>query len=62
MVKTNSGQWRTAVFDLCDADLANRDLGADMRIADWGDGAETIHRVALTLLSPAECPQGTSGR
>jgi hypothetical protein len=56
VTKTNSGQWRTALFTLCDAYLANRMHDADLRIADGADGAETIRRVTLTLLSPAPCP------
>ena len=39
-----------------DADCANRDLGADLRISDAYDGPETIQRVTVTLLSPAPCP------
>jgi hypothetical protein len=54
--KASTGGWKTAVFTLCDAYFANRDLGADMRISDNGDGPETIQRVTLTLLSPAPCP------
>jgi len=54
--KTSTGLWKTAVFTLCDAYFANRDLGSDLRISDQGDGPETIQRVTLTLLSPAACP------
>lgn len=52
VTKTNSGRFRTAVFDLGDAYFANRDNGADLRIADYGDGAEVIRRVTITLLTP----------
>jgi hypothetical protein len=54
--KASTGLWKTAVFTLCDAYFANRDLGADLRISDAGDGPETIQCVTLTLLSPAPCP------
>jgi hypothetical protein len=48
VVKTDSGAFKTAVFSLCDATFANRDNGADFRIADNADGAETIRRVIVT--------------
>jgi hypothetical protein len=50
--KSDSGQFRTAAFDLDDAYFANRDNGADLRISDNGDGAEVIRRVTITLLTP----------
>jgi len=50
VVKTNSGEFKTAVFTLSDAYFANRDHGADFRISDNGDGAETIRRVTVTLM------------
>jgi hypothetical protein len=50
VVKNNSGEFRTAVFPLCDAYFGNRDNGGDFRIADSVDGAETIRRVAVTLV------------
>ena len=50
--KTNSGAFRTVVFTLNDASFGNRDNGADFRISDNGDGAETIRRVTVTLLFP----------
>jgi hypothetical protein len=46
-VKTNSGEIKTAFFNLCDAYFANRDNGADFRIADNTDGAETILEVRV---------------
>ncbi len=46
-VKTNTGEVRTAVFNLCDANFANRDNGADFRITDESDGAETILEVRV---------------
>ena len=52
VIKTDTGRFQTAVFTLCDAYFANRDNGADFRIFDWGDGAEIIHRVTVTLLPP----------
>ena len=55
MVKTGSGEYRTAVFNLCNANFANRDNGADFRLADNGDGAETIRAVRVIGL-----PAGTA--
>jgi parallel beta-helix repeat protein len=51
VTKTDTGRFQTAVFNLCDAYFANRDSEADFRIADAGDGAESIRRVRVTLLS-----------
>jgi serine/threonine protein kinase len=48
--KTNSGTFKTAEFTLTDARFANRDNGADFRISDNGDGAETIRKVTVTFL------------
>jgi len=56
VAKTNSGGFKTAVFQLCDAYFGNRENGADFRIADSADGAETIRRVAVTLLAPKSGP------
>ncbi len=50
VIKTDSGEYRTASFVLKDVWFANRDNGADFRIADRLDGAETIRRVTVTLL------------
>jgi len=50
LTKTGTGQFRTATFYLCDAYFANRDNGADLRIYDDGNGAETFHKVTITLL------------
>lgn len=52
MAKSDTQQYQTAVFSLCDAHFANRNNGADFRIDDRGDGAETIRDVTLTLLEP----------
>jgi hypothetical protein len=49
VVKTDTGAFQTAVFLLCDGYFANRDNGADFRIAD---GAETIRRITVTLVAP----------
>lgn len=49
VLKTDTGEFRTAVFNLCDAYFANRDNGADFRIADGADGAESIRRIVVTL-------------
>jgi predicted amidohydrolase YtcJ len=69
VVKTDSGEFKTAVFSLCDAYFANRTNGGDFRIADSVDGAEIIRRVAVTLLtadmevvqSPTEIPLSPPG-
>ena len=53
IVKTGTGTFRTAELSLCDAYFANRDNGADFRIADGGDGAETIRRISVILTAPA---------
>jgi tetratricopeptide (TPR) repeat protein/tRNA A-37 threonylcarbamoyl transferase component Bud32/Arc/MetJ-type ribon-helix-helix transcriptional regulator len=45
--KTNSGEFRDAVFVLTDARFANRIQGGDFRINDKLDGAETIRRVII---------------
>lgn len=47
VVKTNTGVFKTAVFNLCNAYFANRDNGADFRIGDNGDGAETFRAVRV---------------
>ena len=56
VVKTDSGEFKTAVFPLCDAYFANRTNGGDFRIADSADGAEIIRRVVVTLVTPASGP------
>ena len=56
VVKADTGAYQTAVFNLCDAYFANRDNGADFRIADGVDGAEVIRRVAVTL-TPSVTPR-----
>jgi predicted amidohydrolase YtcJ len=50
VVKTGTGDFKTAIFTLSDAYFANRDNNADFRISDFSDGAETIRRVIVTLL------------
>jgi hypothetical protein len=52
VTKSNSGRFVTAVFRLCNAYFADRDNGADFRISDDDDGAETIRSVRVTLLPP----------
>jgi hypothetical protein len=47
VVKTNTGTFKTAQFNLCDANFTNRDNGADFRISDNGDGAEIIREVRV---------------
>jgi hypothetical protein len=56
VVKTDSGQFRTAVFALCDAYFGNRTNGGDFRISDGADGAETIRRVTVSLVAPTSGP------
>ena len=51
ITKTDSGDFKTAVFTLSDAYFANRNNGADFRIASDSDVAETIRRVTITLLT-----------
>lgn len=48
--KTGSGEYRTASFVFKNVYFANRDNGADLRISDRNDGAETIRKVSITLL------------
>ena len=45
--KTDSQTFKTARFNLCDANFANRDNGADFRFSDNGDGAEIIRSVRV---------------
>ena len=47
VVKTDSGELKTVGFNLCDAHFANRDNGADFRIGDDANGAETIREVRV---------------
>ena len=47
--KTNTRQWRTASFLVCNAYFGNRDNGADFRLGDNGDGAEIIRSVVVGL-------------
>ncbi len=50
VVKTNTLHFKTVSFVLKDIQFADRDNGADFRIADMSDGAETVRRVTITLL------------
>lgn len=59
-VKTNSGEFRTAVFPLDDAYFGNRTNGGDFRIADSADGAEIIRRVVVTLVTATPEPPTTA--
>lgn len=56
VVKTNSGEFKSAVFPLCDAYFGNRINGGDFRIADASDGAEIIRRVTVTLVTTSPGP------
>lgn len=51
--KTDTQTFKTATFYLCDAYFANRDNGADFRLADNGDGPENIRAVRVIALPPA---------
>jgi hypothetical protein len=53
VVKTNSFTFKQAAFNLCDAYFDNRDNGADFRLSDNGDGAESIARVQVIPLAEA---------
>jgi len=54
VVKTNSGEFRTATFNLCDAYFANRNNSADFRISDDGNGAEIIREVRVISLGTSQ--------
>ena len=47
IVKTDSGEIKTAVFTLCDAYFANRVNGGDFRLSDNLDGAEVLTEVRV---------------
>ncbi len=53
VAKTDSQTMKTAVFNLCDANFANRNNGADFRIDDNRDGAEFISAVRIIGLPSA---------
>ena len=53
VAKTDSQTMKTAVFNLCDANFANRNNGADFRIDDNRNGAEFISAVRLIGLPSA---------
>ena len=55
VLKTDSGEFRTVTFWLDDVYFANRDNGADFRIDDHGNGAETIRRVTVRSMGMC-CP------
>jgi hypothetical protein len=50
VAKTGTGAFLTASFNLCNAYFANRNNGADFRISDDGNGAETIRSVRIVGL------------
>lgn len=62
VTKTGSGEFKTAVFILSDAYFGNRTNGSDFRLFDYSDGAETIRRITITLLTTglAQAPTETS--
>ena len=47
VVKTGSGEFKTAAFNLCDVYFANRVNGGDFRISDDNNGVETISEVRV---------------
>ncbi len=47
VTKAGTNTFKTATFNLCDANFANRDNGADFRISDNSDGAEFIRSVRV---------------
>lgn len=47
VVKTDSGEIKTAVFNICDGNFTNRVNGGDFRISDDNNGAETIREVRV---------------
>ena len=51
ITKGNSLVFKKAIFAIKDGRFANQDNGADFRISDYGDGAEVIRQVRVTLLS-----------
>jgi hypothetical protein len=53
VLKTDSGEIKTAGFNLCDANFSNRDNGADFRISDGLDGVEVIREVRVIGLGSA---------
>jgi hypothetical protein len=53
VVKTDTDTFGTVTFNLCDANFANRDNGADFRLADNGDGEEFIRAVRVIGLPSA---------
>jgi hypothetical protein len=49
VTKTNSGQWKSKIYVLPNANFANRQNGgSDFRINDLGDGDEVISRVIVS--------------
>ncbi|MGD8457350.1 MAG: amidohydrolase family protein [Anaerolineales bacterium] len=58
VAKSNTGEFKTAVFTLSGAYFGNRQNDADFRIYDRYDGTETIRRVTLFLLPPEEMLSG----
>lgn len=53
VTKGNSFTNKTAAFNLCDAYFMNRDNGADFRLSDNFDGAESIFAVRVIILPEA---------
>ena len=49
--KTDTGTWMRADFLVCDPRFANRENGADLRIGDDTDGAESISTVRMRFLA-----------
>ncbi|MEX1248467.1 MAG: amidohydrolase family protein [Anaerolineales bacterium] len=58
--KSNTQLIQTASFTLDDVNFADRDNGADFRIADLGDGAEAILKISITLIDTTQIAQTVS--
>ena len=55
--KTNSGTWKTVVFNLADARFANTQAGgSDFRIYCNNDGDDYIHFIQITKTGPTPTP------
>jgi hypothetical protein len=54
--KTDTGELKTAVIPICDANFGNRDQDSDFRISDHNDGAETIHRITVVKVTEEAGP------
>jgi Leucine-rich repeat (LRR) protein len=62
VTKTNSNQWREAVFTLPDARFSNRLNGHDFRIRSQGDGDEFVSFVEVVKGQGADGDEGNEGK